>query len=214
MIKNAFEAVIFDLDGVITKTATTHSQAWKKMFDDYLLDRSEKNKETFNEFTPDDYLTFVDGKPRYEGVKSFLDSRNIDLPFGSPEDSTDLETVCGLGNRKNKTFNEVLKNEGVEVYPSTVNLLDQLKKDNIRIGVASSSKNAEAVLKAAGLSHYIETRVDGVVSAEIGLKGKPAPDIFLTAAHNLGVDINKSIVVEDAVSGVQAGKNGNFGLVL
>ena len=214
MTKNAFDAVIFDLDGVVTKTATTHSRAWKKMFDHYLLHRSEKNKEPFDEFTPDDYLTFVDGKPRYEGVKSFLESRNIDLPFGTPEDSTELETVCGLGNRKNEAFNDVLKKEGVEVYPSTVRLLEQLKKDNIRIGIASSSKNAKAVLEAAGLMHFIETRVDGVVSAETGLKGKPAPDIFLTAAKNLGVDINKSIVVEDAVSGVQAGKNGNFGLVL
>ncbi len=214
MTKNAFDAVVFDLDGVITKTATTHSRAWKKMFDNYLQDRSSKNNEDFIEFTSDDYLTFVDGKPRYEGVKSFLDSRNISLPFGSPEDSTELTTVCGLGNRKNEAFNEVLINEGVEVYPSTVKLLEQLKKDNIRIGVASSSKNAKSVLEAAGLMHFIETRVDGVVSAEIGLNGKPAPDIFLTAASNLGVDPNLTIVVEDAVSGVQAGKNGNFGLVL
>ena len=214
MTKNAFDAVVFDLDGVITKTATTHSRAWKKMFDNYLQDRSSKNNEDFIEFTSDDYLTFVDGKPRYEGVKSFLDSRNISLPFGSPEDSTELTTVCGLGNRKNEAFNEVLINEGVEVYPSTVKILEQLKKDNIRIGVASSSKNAKSVLEAAGLMHFIETRVDGVVSAEIGLNGKPAPDIFLTAASNLGVDPNLTIVVEDAVSGVQAGKNGNFGLVL
>ena len=214
MTKNAFDAVIFDLDGVITKTATTHSRAWKKMFDNYLQHRSKVNNETYKEFTPNDYLTFVDGKPRYEGVKSFLESRNINLPYGTPEDRTELETVCGLGNRKNEAFNEVLKKEGVEVYPSTVKLLEQLVKDNIRIGVASSSKNAKSVLKAAGLMHFIETRVDGVVSAEMGLNGKPAPDIFLTAAQNLGVDINRSIVVEDAVSGVQAGKNGNFGLVL
>ena len=214
MNKNNFEAVIFDLDGVVTKTATTHSRAWKKMFDHYLLERSKKGNEVFIEFTPDDYLTFVDGKPRYEGVNSFLESRNIELTFGTPDDNPELETVCGLGNRKNEAFNDVLKKEGVEVYPSTVKLLEQLKKDNIRIGVASSSKNAKSVLEAAGLMHFIETRVDGVVSAETGLKGKPEPDIFLTAAKNLGVDINKSIVVEDAVSGVQAGKNGNFGLVL
>ncbi len=214
MKKNNFDAVVFDLDGVITKTATTHSRAWKKMFDQYLLDRSKKNNEQFIEFTPNDYLTFVDGKPRYEGVKSFLESRKIELPFGTPEDDTNQETVCGLGNRKNEAFNDVLKKEGVEVYPSTVRFLEQLKADNIRIGVASSSKNCEAVLNAAGLMHFVETRVDGVVSAEIGLSGKPAPDIFLTAAKNLGVDINKTIVVEDAVSGVKAGKNGNFGLVI
>ncbi len=214
MAKIAFEAVIFDLDGVITKTATTHSRAWKKMFDDFLVEYCNNNKIKFSEFTPDDYLTFVDGKPRYEGVKSFLSSRNITLEFGTPEDNPELETVCGLGNRKNEAFNDVLKKEGVEVYPSTVLLLEQLKKDNIRIGVASSSKNAKSVLEAAGLMHFIETRVDGVVSAEIGLAGKPAPDIFLTAAKNLGVDPNYTIVVEDAVSGVQAGKNGNFGLIL
>ncbi len=214
MNKNAFEAVVFDLDGVITKTAATHSRKRKKMFDQYLLQRSDNEGSNFVEFTSNDYLTFVDGKPRYEGVKSFLQSRNITLPFGSPEDKPELETICGLGNRKNEAFNDVLVKEGVEVYPATVRLLEILKKDNIRIGVASSSKNAESVLKAAGLMHYIETRVDGVVSAETGLNGKPAPDIFLTAAKNLGVDPNFTIVVEDAVSGVQAGKNGNFGLVL
>jgi len=179
MVKNSFEAVIFDLDGVITKTAITHSQAWKKMFDQYLTGRQQVYGEPFVEFTKEDYLTYVDGKPRYEGVQSFLKSRNIDLPFGTPEDSLALETVCGLGNRKNEAFNEVLANEGVEVYPSTVALLEQLKKDHIRIGVASSSKNCEAVLTAAGLNHFVETRVDGVVSAEMGLKGKPMPDIFL-----------------------------------
>ncbi len=214
MSKHQFEAVIFDLDGVITKTANVHSRAWKKMFDDYLRYREDKLGETFKEFKSEDYLHYVDGKPRYDGVKSFLDSRNIELPFGTPDDLPELETVCGLGNRKNNAFNDVLKAEGVEAYPSTVAILEQLKKDGIRIGVASSSKNAEGVLTAAGLMHFIETRVDGVVSAEMGLNGKPAPDIFLTAAKNLGVDPNKSIVVEDATSGVAAGKNGNFGLVL
>ncbi len=214
MSKHLFEAVIFDLDGVITKTANVHSRAWKKMFDDYLRFREEKKGETFKEFTSEDYLHYVDGKPRYDGVKSFLDSRHIALPFGRPDDDPEQETVCGLGNRKNIAFNEVLKNEGVEAYPSTVKLLEQLKKDGIRIGVASSSKNAEGVLKTAGLMNFIETRVDGVVSAEMGLHGKPAPDIFVTAAKNLEVAPDRSIVVEDATSGVQAGRNGNFGLVL
>lgn len=214
MTKNSFEAVIFDLDGVITKTATTHSRAWKTMFDHYLRARSNELCKPFHEFLPDDYLNYVDGKPRYDGVKSFLESRNITIPTGTPEDSTKLETICGLGNRKNEAFNVVLKKEGVEVYPSTLKLLKQLKKAGIRIGVASSSKNCKAVLEAAGLMQYVETRVDGITSAKIGLKGKPAPDIFLTAAKNLGVDINKTIIVEDAVSGVQAGKKGNFGLVL
>ncbi len=210
----SFTTVVFDLDGVITKTAATHSRAWKKMFDEYLKQREEIHNEPFKEFTSGDYLTFVDGKPRYEGVKSFLESRNIELPFGTPEDGIENETVCGLGNRKNKAFNEVLETEGVEVYPSTVELLNKLKKNNIRIGVASSSKNCKSVLEAAGLMDFIETRVDGVVSAEMGLTGKPAPDIFITAAKNLGAKPSETIVVEDAVSGVQAGRNGNFGLVL
>ena len=214
MKNHIVQAVIFDLDGVITKTATVHSHAWKKVFDDYLREKSEKAGEPFKEFTQEDYLAYVDGKPRYDGVKSFLESRNIDIPFGSPEDTPDMETVCGLGNKKNDAFNEVLRNEGVEVYPSTVKLMKQLHQENIRVGVASSSKNCEAVLEAAGLTHLVETRVDGVVSAEMGLKGKPAPDIFLTAAKNLSCDYHYSVVVEDAVSGVAAGKNGNFGLVL
>ena len=214
MSKHLFEAVIFDLDGVITKTANVHSRAWKKMFDEYLRFREETMEEAFKEFTSDDYLTYVDGKPRYDGVKSFLKSRKIELPFGSPEDNPELETICGLGNRKNLAFNQVLKNEGVEAYPSTVKLLNELKKDGVKIGVASSSKNAEGVLRTAGLMDFIETRVDGVVSAEMGLNGKPAPDIFVTAAKNLGVEPHLSIVVEDATSGVQAGRNGNFGLVI
>ncbi len=210
----AFDAVIFDLDGVITKTATVHSHAWKKMFDDYLKARAGKTGETFHEFTQEDYLAYVDGKPRYDGVKSFLKSRNINIPFGTHEDTPDMETVCGLGNKKNEAFNEVLRSEGVETYPTTVSLMEDLKKQGIRVGVASSSKNCEAVLKAAKLEHLVETRVDGIVLATLKLNGKPAPDIFLMAARNLGVKAHRTVVVEDAVSGVAAGKNGNFGLVL
>jgi len=213
--KYLFEAVIFDLDGVITRTALVHSHAWKKMFDDYLRYREEKHGEPFKEFTQkEDYLPYVDGKPRYEGVKSFLESRGIHIPFGDPSDNVELETVCGLGNRKNITFNEVLVREGVSVYESTVQLIHDLKKAGIKVGVASSSKNCEAVLEAAGLISLIETRVDGVVSAEMGLKGKPEPDIFTTAAANLGVKPHKAVVIEDATSGVAAGRAGNFGLVL
>jgi len=213
--KYLFEAVIFDLDGVITRTALVHSHAWKKMFDDYLRYREDKFGEPFKEFTQkEDYLPYVDGKPRYEGVKSFLESRGILIPFGDPSDEVEMETVCGLGNRKNITFNEVLVREGVSVYESTVQLIHDLKKTGIKVGVASSSKNCEAVLEAAGLISLIETRVDGVVSAEMGLKGKPEPDIFTTAARNLGVKPHNAVVVEDATSGVSAGRAGNFGLVL
>ena len=210
-----FDAVIFDLDGVITKTALVHSAAWKKMFDEFLKSREKKYGEPFVEFSHEkDYLPYVDGKPRYKGVESFLQSRKISLPFGDPSDNPGVESICGLGNRKNEAFNEVLDRDGVEVYESTVALMKELRGKGIHVGVASSSKNCEAVLEKAGLLHLVETRVDGVVSAEIGLQGKPEPDIFTTAADNLGVTYVKSVVVEDAVSGVQAGKKGNFGLVL
>ncbi len=215
MTTKAFEAVIFDLDGVITKTALVHSAAWKKMFDEFLHGHSQKTGQPFVEFShKDDYLPFVDGKPRYKGVADFLASRGIELPFGDPSDEAGAETVCGLGNRKNDAFNDVLRRDGVEVYPSTVKLMKQLREHGYRVGVASSSKNCEGVLEAAKLSYLVETRVDGVVSAELGLKGKPEADIFTTAAANLGCNPENCIVVEDAVSGVQAGRNGNFGLIL
>jgi len=215
MSKYKFDAVIFDLDGVITKTALVHSAAWKKMFDDYLKDRAAKLNEDFVEFSHEkDYLPYVDGKPRYKGVESFLKSRKIELPFGYPNDEPGKETVCGLGNRKNEAFNQVLDRDGVEEYSSTVELIHKLKSEGIRVGVASSSKNCKAVLEKAGLIELIETRVDGVVSAELGLQGKPEADIFTTAADNLDVTYDKAVVVEDAVSGVQAGAKGNFGLVL
>lgn len=215
MLKQPFDAVIFDLDGVITKTALVHSSAWKKMFDDFLIQFSKNKGILFKEFThTNDYLPYVDGKPRYKGVQDFLISRGIELPFGDPSDSIDKETVCGLGNRKDFAFNEILRIDGVSVYDSTVELIKQLKENNIKVGVASSSKNCGPVLEAAGLLHLFETRVDGVVSAELKLKGKPEPDIFTTAADNMGVPYDRSIIVEDAVSGVQAGKKGDFGLVL
>ncbi len=210
-----FDAVIFDLDGVITKTALVHAASWKKMFDEYMRSREERFGEPFREFThAGDYLPYVDGKPRYNGVASFLESRGIDIPFGDPSDDPDMETCCGLGNRKNIVFNRVLDEEGVEVYESSVDMLRGLKEAGVRIGVASSSKNCKPVLEKAGLLDFFETRVDGVVSAEIGLKGKPEPDIFTTACDNLGVEYHRSVVVEDAVSGVQAGRKGNFGLTL
>ncbi len=215
MHNRRFDAIIFDLDGVITKTALAHSAAWKKMFDDFLADYTKKYGQNFREFThKDDYLPYVDGKPRYKGVADFLESRGINLPFGDPFDAPSFDTVCGLGNLKNDAFNEVLDRDGVEVYDSTVSMMQQLRSEGVRVGVASSSKNCEAVLRAAGLLHLVETRVDGVVSAEMGLKGKPEPDIFTTAAVNLGCNPERCVVVEDAVSGVQAGRLGSFGLVL
>jgi beta-phosphoglucomutase family hydrolase len=215
MKQSTFSAVIFDLDGVITQTAFVHSAAWKKMFDEFLQHWSSKTNTPFHPFDHErDYLPYVDGKPRYKGVQSFLEHRGIGIPYGTPEDSPEMETVCGLGNRKNQVFNEVLARDGVEVYRTTVALIDQLLQDGIKIGVASSSKNCKAVLQAAGLLDRFQTRVDGEVSAELGIHGKPEPDIFTVAADNLGVPYDKAVVVEDAVSGVQAGRKGNFGLVL
>ncbi len=210
-----FLAAVFDLDGVVTKTALVHAASWKKMFDDYLRLREQRDREPFREFTiEEDYRNYVDGKPRYEGVRSFLASRGISIPDGAPDDPPDAETVCGLGNRKNLAFREVLERDGVERYPSTVALIEALRERGVRVGVASSSKNCRFVLRAAGLEDLFETRVDGEVSVELGLKGKPDPDIFVTAARRLGTDPEDAIVVEDAVSGVQAGRSGGFGLVI
>jgi beta-phosphoglucomutase family hydrolase len=212
--KNAFSAVIFALDGVITKTAVTHAAAWKKTFDNYLRQREKEFGETFYPFTRKDYLDYVDGKPRYKGVASFLASRGIEIPWGTPDDDPGEETVCGLGNHKNKAFNELLKKDGVEVYPSTLVLIKELKSAGIKLGVASSSKNCKAVLEAVDLQDTFGARVDGVVSAQWGLKGKPKPDIFVKACELLGTEPAMSVVVEDAVSGVQAGSKGGFGLTL
>lgn len=211
----SFDAVIFDLDGVVTKTALVHAAAWKAVFDEYLRLREKRDGEPFREFTHDkDYLPYVDGKPRYEGVKSFLESRGINLSFGETEDALDKETICGIGNRKNSKFLDILDAQGVEIYPSTVKFIERLKDKEVRIGVASSSKNCKYVLKSAGIEFLFESRVDGEVSSQMALKGKPEGDIFVTAALNLRAHPGKAVVVEDATSGVQAGRNGAFGLVL
>ncbi len=210
-----FDAAIFDMDGVVTKTAAVHSLAWKKMFDEYLRFRAETHCEPFREFThAADYLSYVDGRPRYEGVDTFLKSRGIHLPFGTPADEPRKETVCGLGNRKNEFFNRVLEEDGVSLYESTVDLIEQMLLRGIKVGLATSSKNCAAVLEKAGIQHLFQTRVDGVISAQMSLKGKPEPDIFTLASDNLKAEIRRTIIVEDAVSGVQAGAKGGFGLVI
>lgn len=215
MSSYSFNTVIFDLDGVITQTAGVHARAWKEAFDEYMRMREKRDGEPFKEFTHDgDYLPYVDGKPRYQGVKSFLESRGIHIPFGDPGDSADTETVCGVGNNKNAIFLKVIKRDGVESFTSSITLLKELRKKGIRVGVASSSKSCQLLLQVLGIEELFETRVDGVVSAELGLKGKPNADIFVKATKNLGSIPAKAIVVEDATSGVQAGRNGEFGLVL
>ncbi|MBU1997506.1 MAG: beta-phosphoglucomutase family hydrolase [Candidatus Omnitrophica bacterium] len=211
----SYDAAIFDLDGVITKTALVHAVAWREMFNEYLQLRARRDGEPFKEFTyKEDYLPYIDGKPRYKGVQSFLESRGINIPFGEKGAAADEESVCGLGNKKNIKFREVLKKEGVNSYKAAVNLIRELKDKGVKIGVASSSKNCQFVLKSAGIEDLFETRVDGVVSVELGLKGKPQGDIFIQAVNNLGSDPSKAIVFEDAVSGVQAGRNGGFNLVV
>lgn len=215
MSSHSFDAVIFDLDGVVTRTALVHGKAWKLTFEEYLHVREKRDGEAFREFSHEhDYLPYVDGKPRYKGVQSFLESRGIHIPFGDPSDPAGKETVCGIGNKKNLMFRDVLAKQGAEIYPSTIEFIKVLKKSGVRVGVASSSKNCQLILKTAHFEKMFETRVDGEVSAQLGLKGKPEGDIFVTAARNLGADPGKAIVVEDATSGVEAGRNGGFGLVL
>ncbi|MCK5686228.1 HAD-IA family hydrolase [bacterium] len=210
-----FDAVIFDMDGVVTDTAILHSESWRVMFNNYLRSREVEFGEQFIEFThKGDYLPIVDGKPRYKGVEAFLESRKIKLPFGDSKDCLKDLTICGLGNEKNRLFGEMLNEGDVKIFESSIFLIEALRKKGVRIGLASSSKNSEAVLKAADIKYLFETIVDGIVSAREGLNGKPAPDIFTFAADNLGVAYEKSVVVEDAASGVKAGKAGNFGFVI
>lgn len=210
-----FDAVLFDLDGVLTDTAAVHARAWKTMFDGFLRAWAERQGQPFEPFTiADDYKTYVDGKPRYDGVRSFLRSRGIELPEGTSEDAPDVETVRGLGNRKNVLVNRLLDDEGVVRYEGSLRLVEQLREQGIKLAVVSSSKNCVTVLKAADIAHLFDAVVDGVVAAERGLPGKPAPDTFLAAATDLGATPARAVVVEDAISGVQAGHAGGFGLVI
>jgi trehalose-phosphatase len=209
------DAVLFDLDGVVTQTVTLHAAAWKELFDGYLRQRAALEHKAFQPFDPKtDYRQYVDGKPRYAGVESFLKSRGLELPYGNPSDSPAQETVCGLGNTKDGIFLKLLKTEGVEVFDSTVTLIRTLKARGIKTAIVSSSKNCAAVLDAAGIAELFAARVDGADVARLHLKGKPDPDIFLKAAERLGVAPARAVVVEDAIAGVQAGRNGKFGLVI
>lgn len=209
------KGAIFDLDGVITATATVHFRAWKRTFEEFLRNKEAQGEAAFREFTHEaDYVPYVDGKPRYQGVKSFLESRDIELPYGDPSDPPDADTVCGLGNRKYGRFRELIHEEGVDLYDSTVDFVRSLLERGVKVGVASSSKSCGYILKETGLDELFGSVVDGVVSAELGLSGKPNPDIFVVAAERLGVEPYDCMMVEDAYSGVEAGRNGNFGLVL
>jgi trehalose-phosphatase len=208
------QAGIFDLDGVITQTAKVHASAWKEMFDDYLK-AHQGGQEKMKPFDIDsDYSQYVDGKPRYDGVKSFLESRGIDLPYGSPEDPTDKETICGLGNRKNQLFRRKIQEHGAEIYPAAVKFIRSLREKGIKTAVVSSSKNCGDILEAARLTRLFDAKVDGKDLDKHNLKGKPDPDIFLEATRRLNVEPERSVVFEDAISGIQAGKQGGFGCVV
>ncbi len=204
-------ACLFDLDGVLTGTAELHRAAWKETFDAFLLARDGAG---FAPFTEADYNNYVDGRPRFDGVRSFLASRDISLPEGAPDDPPAADTVHGVGNRKNARVQQIITERGVNPYPGSVRYLEAAQQAGIRIAVVTSSANGEAVLEAAGLTKYVEARVDGVVIAERGLKGKPAPDSFLAGAEALGVAKENAAVFEDALSGVQAGRTGGFGYVV
>jgi beta-phosphoglucomutase family hydrolase len=210
-----FDAVLFDLDGVLTMTMKIHATCWKRMFDAYLQDRYERLGEEFRPFDiAADYKRYVDGRLRYDGVRAFLTSRDIVLKDGNPEDVPSLETVCGLGNRKDRMVTEMIAAEGVEVLEGSLEVVRHIRASGLKSAVVSASKNCETVLDAADIRALFDTIVDGRVAARLGLPGKPAPDTFLEAARELGVEPHRAVVIEDAISGVQAGRAGAFGLVV
>ncbi|WP_158887259.1 HAD family hydrolase [Amycolatopsis anabasis] len=204
-------ACLFDLDGVLTGTAAVHREAWKQTFDAFLRERDGAD---FQPFTDHDYAAYVDGRPRADGVREFLRSRAIELPEGTPDDPADAHTVHGVGNRKNDLLLRLLDERGVSPYPGSVRYLEAARDAGIAIGVVTSSANGEAVLDAADLSRFVAARIDGVVITERKLRGKPAPDSFLAGAEALGVAPGRAAVFEDALAGVQAGKDGGFGYVV
>jgi beta-phosphoglucomutase family hydrolase len=206
------DAVIFDLDGVVTDTASVHAAAWAEMFNDFLQRRQASDDEGHSPFTDDDYRHFVDGKARCDGVTDFLASRGISLPPGPPTDSTG-DTISGLGERKQELFLERL-HAGVRVFESTVTLARKLADTGIAVGVYSSSRNCERILRYAGLGDLFSVRVDGVVAEELGLPGKPEPAVLLEATRRLGAVPQRSVVIEDAEAGVEAGSRGGFALVI
>jgi beta-phosphoglucomutase family hydrolase len=213
--RDRYDAVLLDLDGVITNTANLHAACWKQMFDEYLQKRATQRGEAFRPFDlAADYRLYVDGKPRFDGVRDFLTSRDIRLPEGSPDDPPQAETVGGLGNRKNDLVNKVIEDIGVQPYEGSVKLIHQLRQRGFKTAVVTSSEHCEAFLRAAKLDAFFEVRVDGNMVHVQHLAGKPAPDTFLMAAKLLGVEPTRAVVIEDAISGVQAGVSGNFGLVI
>jgi beta-phosphoglucomutase family hydrolase len=210
-----FKAVLFDLDGVLTSTMSIHASCWKKMFDAYLEQRAERFAERQRPFEIDqDYKPYVDGRLRQDGVRSFLASRGIKLPEGTPDDPPTRETVWGLGNRKDRMVHAVLEADGVEIFPGALRVVRRVRADGLMTAVVSASRNCRLILQVAGIVDLFDEVVDGAVAARLGLHGKPAPDTFLHAAQQLAVEPQAAVVVEDAVAGVAAGRAGGFGLVI
>lgn len=211
----SFDAILFDMDGVLTDTARVHAECWKKLFDEFLKQRCVVIGETFRPFDIDlDYTHHLDGKPRTEGIADFLGSRGIQLPCGDSRKAGDKTTIHGLGNRKNELVNAALEEQGVEAYNDAVALVRDVRSLGLRTAVVSSSTNCQAVLEAAGIATLFDLRFDGVAASRFGLPGKPAPDTYLKAAEEIGCSPGRSVVIEDAIAGVQAGKAGGFGLVI
>ncbi|GHD25671.1 beta-phosphoglucomutase family hydrolase [Streptomyces galbus] len=210
-LPDTIQACLFDLDGVVTRTAVVHAAAWKEMFDAFLRAR---DGDSFRPFSDDDYGQYVDGRPRADGVRSFLASRGIELPEGTPDDPPDAETVHGLGNRKNELLLERIRTDGVEAYEGTLRYLDAVRARGLRTAIVSSSANTRDVLRSIHAEDLFDVRIDGVVAAERGLPGKPNPDTFLAAARDLGVEPSRAAVFEDALAGMDAGRSGHFGYVV
>ena len=211
--RQRIDALLFDLDGVVTKTAAVHAAAWKRLFDEFLGRRAQGTPWQPFDVTRD-YRTYVDGKPRHDGVRSFLESRGISLPEGTPDDGPEAETIHGLAERKNRFIQASLAQEGVGVYEAAVALVRRARALGFKTAVVSASENCVAVLDAAGLTGLFDVRVDGTDTARLGLRGKPLPDTFLEAARRLRVEPGRAVVIEDAIAGVQAGRAGRFALVV
>jgi beta-phosphoglucomutase family hydrolase len=211
-LPESVRACLFDLDGVLTDTASVHAAAWKEMFDAFLRARGGDNFKPFDITT--DYPAYVDGKRRQDGTRSFLASRNITLPDGDPDDPPEADTVNGLGTRKNDLVQAKIKKDGVTVYPGSVRYLEAASAAGLRIAVVSSSANTKDVLKVTGLERFVEARVDAQAAIAAGLHGKPAPDTFLEGARRLDCGPEEAAVFEDAIAGVQAGAAGHFGIVV
>ena len=214
-LPSGINTCLFDLDGVLTQTAKVHAKAWKQMFDEFLKTWYNRKGEAYREFVlPDDYERYVDGKPRRDGVRSFLESRGIDLPTGGPDDSPDDETIYGLGYRKNDLVLKLIHDEGVEPYEGSVRYAERARDAGLNRAVVSSSENAKDVLKSAGMLDLFEVIIDGLVATRDHLAGKPAPDTFLAGAKAFGVEPSQAAVFEDAEAGVAAGRAGHFGWVV